>query len=149
MSQPDSDADTDQPEIDLADPDDYHRTQRLKEIHRARQRVHKAIDGFDYPDKGSDARAQRQRLAYAVSMYVSELENVISDTDADASLPDHYPWSDVQQYADTLGYIPADFDHETNYAPKRDSIQVFRKCNRILADLKPLIEQQEDTEWEV
>jgi hypothetical protein len=150
MSQPDSDPDAEQDNLALADPDDYHRTQRLKEIHKARQRVHKTIDGFDNTaTKRDDARAQRQQLAYAVSMYVSELENVITDTDADVTLPDRYPWDDVRGFADSLGVIPKDFDHPTDYSPKQNSIQVFRVCNRILADVKPLIEQQEDTEWEV
>lgn len=136
------------PEIDLADPDDYHRTQRLKEIHKARQRVHTTMDGFDYP-KAKKEKVQRQQLAYAVSMYVTELENVITDADASTSLPDRYPWDNVQQYADTLGVVPDDHPHPFTYSPKQDSVQVFRTCNSVLADVKPLIEESEDTEWEV
>jgi hypothetical protein len=154
MSQPEPD-DTaeEEPEIDLADPDDYHRKQRLKEIHKARQRVHKAIEQAEHSKKRKVNRAQRRDLAYAVSMYVSELEPIIRDTDADVTLPDKYPFDNVLQYADALGTIPKDVDlpdgNELRYTPKPNSIQVYRICNHVLADVKPLITEDETDEWEV
>jgi len=135
--------------IELADPDDYHRSQRLKEIHQARQRVHDTLDSFDKAAKKPEATHQCRKLAYAVSMYVSELEPLILDTDADATLPNRYPWDTALQYADALGKVPDDFDHPATYAPKANSIQVFRLCNKILADVKPLVEADDTDEWEV
>lgn len=142
----DIDGDTD---LDLVDTEDYHRKQRLKEIHKARQRVHEKIHGFGRAAKLKEGRYQRRQLAEAASMYVTELETIMEHTDVDTSLPDRYPWDDVQAFADALGYIPKDYDHEMKYAPKQDSVLVFRTCNRVLSDLKPLIKEDENTEWEV
>jgi len=156
MSQHDTDAtDTEEePEIQLADPDDYHRQQRLKEIHQARQRVHKVIDSFDKAEYLSGGRQQRRELAYAVSMYVSELEPLIHDLDADVNLPEHWPFDTVLQFADRLGQHPKDFNPDELpdkliYTPRQNSIQVFRICNRVLADVKPLITEDDSNEWEV
>jgi hypothetical protein len=157
MSQhePDTDDAEEQREIDLADPDDYHRRQRLKEIHKARQRVHKVIDDFEKANRLKKGNEQRRKLAFAVSMYVSELETIITDTDADVSLPEHYPYDDVLAYADSLGRIPADFDRpdswpeKMKHTPQPNSVQVFRVCNKVLADVKPLITDDDADEWEV
>lgn len=138
----------------LADPDDYHRTQRLKEIHKARQEVHSKLRGFDRPTRFREGQNQRMKLAYATSAYVSELEPLIHDLDADISLPDHWPFDDILQYADALGCHPNDYNPDgmpdkIDYSPKRNTMQVFRRCNQILATVKPLIEEDENTEWEV
>jgi len=151
MSQQEPDTDTeDEPEIQLADPDDYHRRQRLKEIHKARQRVHRVVDNYEKAEWRKEGKEQRRRLAYAVSMYVSELEPVIRDTDADVSLPDRYPWDTALQFADALGMIPEDCEPTSaTYSPKPNTVEVFRICNRVLADVKPLIEEDDSDEWEV
>lgn len=156
MSKPDPDPEDteEEPDIELADPDDYHRRQRLKEIHQARQRVHKVMDSFEDTQYISEGRQQRRELAYAVSMYVTELEPLIDDLDADVSLPDHWPWNDILQFADALGHYPKDSNppekpDKLKYQAKRDTIQVFRICNRVLADVKPLITDDETDEWEV
>lgn len=140
----------DESDIQLADPDDYHRRQRLKEIHKARQRVHTTIDGMDDTPDENEAKNRRRQLAYVVSMYVTELEPVILDTDADVSLPERYPWDTALQFADSLGMIPDDFTGtDADYSPRQNSVQVFRVCNRVLAEVKPLIEEDENNEWEV
>jgi hypothetical protein len=82
-------------------------------------------------------------------MYVTELEPLIGDTDADVSLPDHYPWDGALQFADALGMIPEDAEKDLTYSPRPNSIEIFRICNRVLADVKPLIEEDENNEWEV
>jgi hypothetical protein len=154
MTQPDTE-DTEQDEpLALADPDDYHRAQRLKEIHQARQEVHKKLRGFERPKRFDEGKGQRMELAYAVSAYVSELEPLIDDLDADISLPDHWAFDDILQYADALGvhpsgYNPDELPDKLDYSPKRNSMQVFRRCNEILADVKPLIEEDDNNEWEV
>ncbi|MFC7135033.1 MULTISPECIES: hypothetical protein [Salinibaculum] len=156
MSQhePDPEDAEDVPDIDLADPDDYHRRQRLKEIHKARQRVHKVMDNFDKTERLSEGRQERRELAYAVSLYVSELEPIMNDIDADTSLPDHWPHDTILQYADSLGALPSDADlpekySKLRYTPRQNSVQVYRICNQILADVKPLITEDESDEWEV
>jgi hypothetical protein len=140
----------DVPDIELADPDDYHRRQRLKEIHKARQRVHNAMSNMDDTPDPKEAENQRRQLAFAVSMYVSELEPVIRDTNADVSLPERYPWDTALQFADALGMIPEDCEPTSaTYSPKPNTVEVFRICNRVLANVKPLIEEDDNDEWEV
>ncbi len=157
MSQPETTEDTEEiedvPELELSDPDDYHRQQRLKEIHKARQEVHTTITSYDMPTGSTSAKKnnkqtmQRRDLAFAVAMYVSELEPLIFETDADVSLPDNYPWDTIIQFADALGHIPADIDSNLSFSPKANSIFVYRRCNQILADVKPLIIEDESNEW--
>lgn len=154
MSQHEPEEPEEDSDIELADPDDYHRRQRLKEIHKARQRVHKVIDSFEDAEYLSEGRQQRRELAYAVSMYVTELEPLIDDLDADVSLADHWPYDDILGFADTLGRYPKDFNpdskpDEMKYTPKHNTIQVFRICNRVLTDVKPLITDDDTDEWEV
>lgn len=147
--EPDTEAE-EEPDIELTDPDDYHRRQRLKEIHKARQRVHKVVDNFDRAEYLKEGKKQRRDLAYAVSMYVSELEPLIHDLDADVSLPNRYPWDTALEYADSLGHVPDDYERtQCNYSPRRNSIEVFRICNSVLADVKPLITDDDSNEWEV
>jgi hypothetical protein len=152
MSQPETDIEdteeADVPDTQLADPDDYHRKQRLKEIHKRRQRVHKIADDMDRYTTSDEHEKQKSSLNDAVSLYIAELEPLIDRTDESPELPDSLPWASVGTFADTLGrYI--DEDGNSQSAGYRQAMLVFRQCNRYLADVKPLIEEDTNTEWEV
>jgi hypothetical protein len=150
MSTPEHTEDTEENrDTALADPDDYHRRQRLKEIHKARQRVGKTMGNLDEAPKRGVGEEQRRELAYAASLYVAELEPIIEDTDADDDLPDNWPWDTLGDFADNLGRLPDDHHLDTQYLPKANTMKIYRICNQILADVKPLIEDEETTEWEV
>jgi hypothetical protein len=135
------------PEIDLADPDDYHRRQRLKEIHKCRQRVHKTLDSTDRYTRLSEHKKQTNSLIDAVALYIAELEPLIERTEASPELPESIPWDTVTEYADKLGSYMDDGQHEkAHYA---HSLKVFRACNRYLAEVRPIIEENDTDEWEV
>jgi hypothetical protein len=108
------------------------------------------MDNMDGVSRRSESELQRRELAFAVSMYVSELEPLILQTDADVSLPDGYPWETALEFADALGVVPKDCETtDTRYSPRPNTVMVFRICNRLLADVKPLIEENDTDEWEV
>jgi len=134
-----------QPE--LSDPDDYHRKQRLKEIHRRRRQVAKELDQSDPHTKSDEHARQKGKLANAVSLYIAELEPIERRTDASIELRDSLPWADASEYADKMGHIPTDGD-EIQAAGYGQSHAVYRACNEFLAEVKPLVDD-ENSEWEV
>jgi hypothetical protein len=150
MSQQEPDTDTeDEPEIQLADPDDYHRTQRLKEIHKARRRVTEKVADLDvnrrHPSKIKTYSITE--LNHTVAMYINELIPLIEHADVtqeDISLPDTCAHDDVIQYARGMG-----MGEDGGPVSPAHSMEVYRTCNRILADVKPLIEEDDSDEWEV
>jgi len=135
-------------EILLADPNDYHQTQRLKEIHDARRRVHKVLDEINRHTVQKEHDTQRAALADAVAAYVTEIEPLIHKTEFDPSLPDGLPWDDLMRFADTLGHT-FDTDDERGKAHYQESIYVFRQCNQFLSKVKPLITEDDTDEWEI
>jgi hypothetical protein len=148
MSQPDADTEQDDP-LALADPDDYHRTQRLKEIHQARQEVSQKVSELDINESkvGRIRYDSIQELAHATAMYVNELLPMIEAADIDGerlSLPDACYHDSIVGFAKSMGIgedgRPVNPSHST---------EVYRRCNAILADLKPLIEEDDNNEWEV
>jgi len=140
------DRDDEPTETTLSDPDDYHRRQRLKEIHQRRQRVVKVLDDMDPWTKSDEHSRQRLNLAHAVALYVAELEPIADRTDESIELRDSLPWDDATEYADQMGYYGDDDAQIPGY---QKSNAVYRACNQFLADVKPLIEPDEQTEWEV
>lgn len=145
--QPDpEDADPEEePDTDLADPDDYHRKQRLKEIHKARQRVGEVVHDNEGVTGKDQHTEQKLKLAEAVSLYIAELEPLIYDTEFDVELPDSMPWDTVHEFADKRGYRP----DEESHAHYIHSMKIYRELNRFLSRVKPLVEEQENNEWEV
>lgn len=130
--------------VDLNDPDDYHRRQRLKEIHDTRRHVHKALRKLDSHGARREIDNQHFKLRNAVALYAIELEPLIKQLDDfDTSLPDPLPWDSIGEYTDLLGYQKT----------KRGSINahtiVFQRLNKALAEVKPLIEEDDSDEWEV
>lgn len=133
MSQSNPD-DAEEIESELQDPDDFHRRQRLKEIHQARKQVHKAVN---------DSNPETEDVQYAVAMYAIELLPVIREIDDfDTSLPDTLPWPSLHAYADMFGHI--DEGNPINY-----HTYVFQRLNDALAEVRPLIEDSDTDEWEV
>ena len=149
MSQHDTaDRDDRDEQPELSDPDDYHRKQRLKEIHQRRRQVAKQLDQME-PYTNKDGHGQQKRkLANAVSLYIAELEPIEKRTDAEIELRDKLVWPDATDYADKMGYIPKD-DENDGIAGYEESHAVYRACNEFLAKVKPLIEEQENAEWEI
>jgi len=135
-----------EPEIALADPDDYHRQQRLKEIHRRRQQVAKTLDQIERFTKKKEHALNKTDLADAVSLYITELEPLIEHTEESPELS-RLPWDSVHEYADHMG--ACEQDGEMAAAPYEYHLYVFRACNRYLGRVKPLIEEDDTDEWEV
>jgi hypothetical protein len=130
----------------LADPDDYHRSQRLKEIHKRRQQVNSVLDEIERYTKTDQHNLQTLDLADAVTAYVAELEPVILKTEESPNLPDAMPWDSVHEYADLMGHTPPEYDDAASY---NEHYRVFRACNQYLAQVKPLLEEDGTDQWEV
>jgi len=151
MSQPEPDTEEieDEPEIELQDPDDYHRRQRLKEIHKARQKVAEKVGDLDVNEKHPKRIRTYTitKLNHTVAMYVNELLPLIEHVDVteeDISLPDTCFHDDIIEYAQYMG-----MGEDGGPVNPTHSMEVYRTCNRILADVKPLIEEDDSDEWEV
>lgn len=139
--------DGDEAELLIADPDDYHETQRLREIHEARrevQRVHREADHFARDEEHSKQQAD---LAAAVSSYIYELLPLIKIADWDDELADGLAWASLEAYATTTGMKPAENGYER--AAYQESMTVFAEANAFLAEVKPLIQEEDTDTWEV
>lgn len=152
MSQPEPDTDAeeieDEPTTELQDPDDYHKRQRLKEIHRARQNVVDKVDDLDIPDNHPNNvyTYSMAELAYATAVYIHELLPLIEGanvTESDIRLPDSHPHDDLAHFAFSMG------KHDQEAVRPTKSMAAFRVANSTLADVKPLVEEDDADEWEV
>jgi hypothetical protein len=131
-------------EMIFVDPEEYHESQRLREIHQARKQITNVLQEIETFAKNPDHRRQKGNLAFAVSAYYAELEPLIIATDAaPLELPDKLPWDTIGEYGTAMGY------GEGDRADYQVSMFVFRRLNQFLADVKPLIKPDESTEWEV
>lgn len=145
----------------LADPDDYHRAQRLREIHKARRKANQARR--EAQDKFNDVRHTHRRnhraahVAKHVHQYAVELEPLIRATDGTAQWRDELPWDTFDDYMDRLGYVkhnsPAalgDKEKGRTYPPMTEyTIKVMRWLNRRLADIEPIIQEDKNDSWEI
>lgn len=132
-------------EMIVVDPEEYHESQRLREIHQARRQVTNVLQETETIAKTADHRRQKGSLAFAVSAYYAELQPLIIATDASPlELPDELPWDVVGEYAAAMGR-----NDEGERAAYEVSMFIFRQLNQFLADVKPLIKPNESTEWEV
>lgn len=127
------------------DPDDYHETQRLREIHEARRDVRTTLKGIERYATEAEHNRQQMALADAVTFYISELEELMDATDYDDSLPEMVPWPHLRAYADVMGRN-TDTDEVAGY---EHSMFVFRRANKFLASVKPLVTEEEENEWTV
>jgi hypothetical protein len=137
--------DGDEAEIMLADPDDYHQAQRLREIHQARRQVHNVFTDIDTFTQENIHNNQRGRLAHAVTAYLVELQPVFNQTDVDTTLPDALNQRDFQSFITSTGYDP----EADAYAHYQTSMTVFQIANERFAEVKPLVEPDEPNEWEI
>jgi len=136
--------DTEDVQLLVNDPDDYHETQRLREIHEARRDVRTTLKDIERFATDHEHNRQQMALADAVTFYISELEELMDATDYDDSL-ERSPWPHLGAYADVMGRNP-DTDEIAGY---EQSMYVFRQANRFLAEVKPLITEEEENEWTV
>lgn len=149
-AEPVESVDRDEADVLLADPDDYHQAQRLRQIHRARQNVHDTYREIQRFATGSDHNRQKMDLADAVTAYIAELEPLMNATD---NVPDFdydkAPWEDVLDYATNIGWKTDEDNKSQEMATYGESMRIFRYCNEFLAEVKPLVEPDETDEWEV
>jgi len=151
MNAPDDDpepvesVDGEEAEVMLADPDDYHRSQRLREIHKARRKVHDCFTNIDTWVDTDTHNNQKGRLAHAVAAYISELLPIFRQTDTDTSLPPKLPWNSFSRYVTTTGFDP----DANEYASYQVSMSVFETANQRFAEVKPLVEPDDNDEWEI
>jgi len=139
--------DTEDAEILLADPDDYHETQRLREIHEARREVLEQARNMDINEKsGSGIYVYSlTELSHTVAMYVNEVLPLMRQSGTDPpELPDACEHDTVFDFAASMG-----MDSDGSPAPPTHSLAAFRACNEFLADVKPLITEDDTDEWEV
>jgi hypothetical protein len=139
----------DEAQVLIADPDDYHETQRLREIHDARQQVLKHINDLDIHEKTGDRvyTYDITRLGNLVAVYAMELRPLaeqagLADSDI-ATLSEDDTHRTIFEYADGMGM------NDTDPMSIRYSMQVYQRCNGLLAEIKPLVTEQEETEWEI
>jgi hypothetical protein len=145
-AEPLEEIDEDEAELMIVDPEEYHESQRLREIHQARQKVTKALTEFDPYTIDEEHNRQRGKLAYAVTAYYAELEPLIRASNTESvELRDVLPWDTAGEYATCMGNDPS----EGKTVGYEASVLVFRRLNQFLADVKPLIQPEESTEWEV
>ncbi len=144
MSEAPDTPDHDRP--DITDPDQFHERERLREIHDARQNVHKTLRDTDPYTQTEEHERQKGRLAHAVAAYIAELEPLFKATNVDTSLAEEMPWDDLEGYADTLGArYDKDNPHSASY---QLSTYVFRQANAAFAEIKPVTDDETD-EWEI
>lgn len=145
-------------QILLDDPDDYHQTQRLREIHDTRRYVMRVLSEASMRGDNQDTR---KRLAYAVAGYTAELEPLFNQSDKNDDLPKSLPWETVAEFTAKLGRKATQSNTTTTFKRGNDSqpnkpqygsveetMAVFRKANDLLAEVKPLVDGESD-EWEV
>lgn len=138
--------DTEEARLLINDPDDYHEAQRLREIHEARRDVRTTLKKIERYANKDEHRRQRMALADAVSFYISELEELLDATGYDDSM-DRTEWPSLRFYATTMGRRRPDSDGAM--AGYEESMYVYRQANQFLASVKPLITEEEETEWTV
>lgn len=132
-------------ELLVVDPDDYHEAQRLREIHDARREVHRVHRDIDHYTNDGEHYRQRANLAQAVSAYIYELLPALRAAGVDTSLQSKLKWDNLEAFATAGG---RDFD-EGEYPSYQTSMVVFSAANRAFAELKPLVQTDEDDTWEV
>jgi len=137
--------DSDDAEVMLADPDDYHQAQRLREIHQARREVHNVFTSIDTWTDDDTHNNQRGKLSHAVTAYLVELQPVLRQADVDTSFPHHLPWDSFAEYVTATGIRRDDGE----YAGYQASMAVFELANKRFAKVKPLVEPDDADEWEV
>lgn len=139
--------DTEDAEILLADPDDYHETQRLREIHEARRKVTEQVRDLEINEtSGSGIYVHSiTRLSHATAVYANELLPLMEQADTEPpELPDKCPHDTVYEYAASMG-----MDKDGEPVSPTYSMAVFRACNNFLSDVKPLITEDDTDKWEV
>jgi len=136
--------DDEPPELLVNDPDDYHETQRIREIHESRREVHKTLREIERFTQTEEHEKQKCALADAVSAYVMELEPLMHAIGYDDELAG-LPWDSIGHYTTLLGARPDNQD----MASYQHTMAVFRTANSFLSEVKPLITEEKTTEWEV
>lgn len=138
--------DAEDKEVLLADPDDYHRAQRLREIHERHRRVYRVLDEIER--MSSNHTKQKLNLADAVAAYIAEVEQILHDADREVELPENFPFENIDHYATNIGeYYDEDGNH--TIASYRVSLSMFRRVKNTFEKVKPLIEPDDADEWDV
>jgi hypothetical protein len=95
----------------VMDPDDFNRTERLRENHAARRRVSDYVSEMEMPKEGTKYFTRTTaRLGYVVSLYVFELEPLIEQSvfeDGDL-VSDESSYDSLRDFARTMGLNHSD-----------------------------------------
>ncbi len=155
--EPLEETDAEETELLVVDPEDYNRTQRLKEIHRARENVLDTVSNAPGRATSTKHHEHDYQVGKAVSMYVLELEPLIRKAiDAGALDEDLITFPAERKSGETEFDTIFDFAFCFGKTEKGDphralSMMVFRHANRIMMELGLELEldADESDEWEV
>lgn len=133
---------------EVADPDEYNRTQRFKEIHQARQRVADFVANMETPSnrgEGGYYPSQATRLAHLVSLYILELEPLIEQSDIDDGelIPEDAGFDSLRDFAARMGVRDAGTDAGSPPTPQ-GVLQFYSAANRFYARVGMDLELEAD-----
>lgn len=134
-----------QPVLQVADPDDYHQAQRLKAIHQARRHVIKTFQGMESLAETDVREEQTGQLASAITAYLTETDELLQRSNVQLDLPETYAWDSVRQYMAWGGYDLQNHRFPINLY----HMAVFRMANEAVAEMQPLVDEQENDSWEI
>lgn len=147
MSQHETNTTDTEEDTKLEDPDNYHETQRLREIHEARQNVAKQVRDMDINQRTGNKvyLYSMTRLCNVTALYVSEILPLVRKVEFDVpDLPDYCTHDTLRGYATNMG-----MDDSGNPVSPSESLTVYRHCNEFLAEIKPLVSEEQTDEWEI
>jgi len=116
----------------VSDPEAYNRSQRFKEIHRARQNVSKQLSEIEFARDGQSYNAiSVARLAHLVAVYIIELEPLIIESEYNdaENFPNELPYDSLRDFAYKLG-----FENRRDNAPMPSvTARVYSVANQFYA----------------
>lgn len=122
----------------VVDPDAYNRTQRFKEIHKARQRIADFTSNMTIPkDAAYYDPEEGRRLAHLVSFYIYELEPLIEASKRNEEeflvRSDRLPYQSLTRWAMNFG----DYLEEGKWksSSPRISLLYFAAANRFYSQI--------------
>ena len=122
--------------VEVADPEDYNRQQRFKEIHQARQRVTAHVADMELPRGNQYNATEAKRLAHLVSLYILELEPLFAQSRFEEGefIPVDLPYDSLREFRRTIGVARSKKDGTSLPSPAK-LLAVFSGANQCYADL--------------
>ena len=131
--------------VEVADPEDYNRQQRFKEIHQARQRVTAHVADMDLGRQNKYNMQEAKRLAHLVSLYILELEPLFAQSRFEEGelMPDELAWNSLREFRRKIGIARTQNGDSTTPSPAK-LLAVFGAANQCYADLGMELDLRED-----